>query len=121
MLVDDADESLNPVEAAALEGLKKEEREQFAQQMSERLKGRGDLFDDMVAHEESIRLGDPGWKARYYQVSAATPCRSRCSFLNSTQQTSRVACRPRLGCPRDIRSPSFGAWSRATWRASAGC
>ena len=29
----------------------------------------GDRFEEMVRHEEDIRLGDEGWKERYYQVS----------------------------------------------------
>lgn len=41
---------------------------EFAQQISKSLKGRGDRFDEMVVHEECIRLGDAGWKARYYKV-----------------------------------------------------
>lgn len=43
--------------------------EDFAQAMSERLKGKGDMFDEMVVHEESIRLGEEGWRTRYYEVS----------------------------------------------------
>ena len=29
----------------------------------------------MVEHEEGIRLGDEGWKERYYKVQ---PCRGTC-------------------------------------------
>ena len=29
----------------------------------------GDRFDEMVSHEEEIRLGDEGWKGRYYKVT----------------------------------------------------
>ena len=36
--------------------------------MAERGKGKHDRFDEMVVHEEQIRLGDAGWKARYYEV-----------------------------------------------------
>ena len=30
-----------------------------------------DRFEEMVAHEEGIRLGEAGWKERYYKASAA--------------------------------------------------
>jgi len=46
--------------------------EAFDQAMKDRLREQGDRFDEMVAHEEDIRLGDEGWKERYYQVSAAS-------------------------------------------------
>ena len=47
--------------------------EAFDQAMKDRLREQGDRFDEMVAHEEDIRLGDEGWKERYYQVSADSP------------------------------------------------
>ena len=34
--------------------------------MKERLKEGADRFDDMIVHEGRIRLGEAGWKARYY-------------------------------------------------------
>ena len=40
--------------------------------MKDRLKSKGDRFEEMVEHEEGIRLGDEGWKERYYKVQ---PCR----------------------------------------------
>lgn len=36
--------------------------------MTEHLKDANDRFDDMVQHEERIRLGEEGWKGRYYEV-----------------------------------------------------
>lgn len=42
----------------------------FDQEMKDRLKSQGDRFEEMVEHEEDIRLGDEGWKERYYRVSA---------------------------------------------------
>ena len=33
-------------------------------------KEKGDLFDTMVVDEAKIRLGEEGWKQRYYQVSS---------------------------------------------------
>ncbi len=32
-------------------------------------KEKGDMFDTMVVDEAKIRLGEDGWKERYYQVS----------------------------------------------------
>ena len=39
-------------------------------------KEKGDMFDTMVVDEAKIRLGEEGWKERYYQVSckAETSC-----------------------------------------------
>ena len=31
-------------------------------------KEKGDMFDTMVVDEAKIRLGEEGWKQRYYQV-----------------------------------------------------
>ena len=42
--------------------------EDFKARMKEQLKERGDMFDAMVEHEEGIRLGEAGWKARYYKA-----------------------------------------------------
>lgn len=47
----------------------KELAENFKNHVKDRMKERDDLFDEMVVHEEQIRLGDSGWKARYYEVS----------------------------------------------------
>ena len=44
--------------------------EAFDAEMKERLRAGVDRFDEMVAHEEGIRLGDAGWKERYYKVRA---------------------------------------------------
>lgn len=33
-------------------------------------KEKGDMFDTMVVDEAKIRLGEDGWKERYYQVSS---------------------------------------------------
>lgn len=45
-----------------------EQTEQFNEQLKDRLKGNVDRFEEMVQHEEEIRLGDEGWKGRYYKV-----------------------------------------------------
>lgn len=47
--------------AAAAEDLKS--------QLAARMKDKGDAFDTMIQSEEKIRLGEEGWKARYYQVA----------------------------------------------------
>lgn len=36
-------------------------------------KEKGDMFDTMVVDEAKIRLGEDGWKERYYQVSNISP------------------------------------------------
>ena len=38
-------------------------------QMETSAKEKGDMFDIMVVDEAKIRLGEEGWKQRYYQVS----------------------------------------------------
>lgn len=37
-------------------------------QMEAKAKEKGDMFDIMVVDEAKIRLGEEGWKQRYYQV-----------------------------------------------------
>ncbi|CAL8463003.1 g2537 [Coccomyxa elongata] len=44
------------------------EQEQFNEALKERLKADVDRFEEMVVHEEEIRLGDEGWKGRYYKA-----------------------------------------------------
>jgi hypothetical protein len=39
--------------------------------LQEEMKDRADMFDDMVQHEEKIRLGEAGWRERYYEVGAS--------------------------------------------------
>ena len=38
-------------------------------QMETMAKEKGDMFDTMVVDEAKIRLGEEGWKQRYYQVT----------------------------------------------------
>lgn len=33
------------------------------------MKDKADCFDEMVEHEEKIRLGEAGWRERYYEAS----------------------------------------------------
>ena len=40
--------------------------------MEAREKEKGDMFDIMVVDEAKIRLGEEGWKERYYQVIGYT-------------------------------------------------
>ena len=37
------------------------------------MKDKADMFDEMVQHEEKIRLGEAGWRERYYEVRATQP------------------------------------------------
>lgn len=48
--------------------------EQFNEDLKNRLKQGLDRFDEMVQHEEQIRLGETGWKERYYKVCISTSC-----------------------------------------------
>ena len=41
--------------------------EAFKAELKEQVKEKADMFDEMVEHEERIRLGEAGWKERYYQ------------------------------------------------------
>ena len=42
-------------------------------QMETMAKEKGDMFDTMVVDEAKIRLGEEGWKERYYQVGSCSP------------------------------------------------
>lgn len=42
--------------------------EAYKSRLKEQSKESADRFDEMVEHEEKIRLGEAGWKERYYQV-----------------------------------------------------
>ncbi len=53
-------------EAAAEAGRKAEA--ELKATMAANLKEKGDLFDSMIESEQRIRLGEDGWKDRYYQV-----------------------------------------------------
>ncbi|KAI3438142.1 hypothetical protein D9Q98_000583 [Chlorella vulgaris] len=60
-LVGDAD--IDPAAAAANAKLV----EDFKAKMKDDLKDKADCFDEMVQHEEKLRLGESGWKERYYE------------------------------------------------------
>ena len=45
------------------------------------MKDKSDLFDEMVEHEEKIRLGEAGWKERYYQVRRGAGAVGGCGAL----------------------------------------
>ena len=59
---EDAPDTAEAMELAVLH------RERFHSEIKERSKAGGDMFDEMVAHEETIRLGEEGWKGRYYRA-----------------------------------------------------
>eukprot|EP00891_Asterochloris_glomerata_P002215 jgi/Astpho2/2215/Aster-x0098 len=48
-------------------------RDDFKAQMEETMKGKSDMFDSMVEDEGKIRLGEDGWKLRYYQEKLGVP------------------------------------------------
>ena len=48
---------------------RKDASDRFRSQVGETMKEKGDLFDTMFEAEEKIRLGEEGWKERYYQAS----------------------------------------------------
>lgn len=49
------------------------------EQLASRMKDKGDAFDTMIEAEEKIRLGEEGWKARYYQVRGLETTCSLCA------------------------------------------
>jgi hypothetical protein len=65
------EEILTGAALAAAQAESKAAQERFAEELKARSKEAADMFDEMVVHEERIRLGDPGWKGRYYEVR---PC-----------------------------------------------
>lgn len=43
------------------------EAQEYRDRLKEELKSKTDMFEDMIEHEEELRLGDEGWKVRYYE------------------------------------------------------
>lgn len=43
------------------------EAEEFRDRLKQELRSKADMSEDMFKHEEQIRLGDEGWKGRYYE------------------------------------------------------
>lgn len=54
--------------------------EAYKAKLKEAGKEAADRFDDMVEHEERIRLGEAGWKERYYEASAVASAASQCGW-----------------------------------------
>ncbi len=54
--------------ACAQVAARKEASDRFRSQVGDVMKEKGDQFDTMFEAEEKIRLGEAGWKERYYQV-----------------------------------------------------
>ena len=81
-------ETLNPdlspnSNANAQVAARKEASDRFRDQVGDVMKEKGDLFDTMFEAEEKIRLGEAGWKERYYQVRRryvlCCPCQCQCT------------------------------------------
>ena len=51
---------------------RKEASDRLKNQVGDLMKEKGDLFDTMFEAEEKIRLGEEGWKERYYQVRSVS-------------------------------------------------
>ena len=49
------------------------EAQEYRDQLQQQLRAKSDMFEDMIEHEEELRLGDEGWKARYYQQKFGIP------------------------------------------------
>lgn len=64
------EEILTGAALAAAQAESKAAQERFAEELKARSKAAADMFDEMVVHEERIRLDEPGWKGRYYEVGA---------------------------------------------------
>lgn len=45
-----------------------EAAERLKTELAANMKEKGDAFDSIIESEDKIRLGEEGWKARYYQV-----------------------------------------------------
>ena len=64
------------------------------------MKEKGDQFDTMFEAEEKIRLGEAGWKERYYQVRAFAACCAAPAAVASPVEPegrSRLCCSGRGG------------------------
>ena len=53
-------------------------------------KEKGDMFDTMVVDEAKIRLGEEGWKERYYQVGSRLLCCKLYSMGSSPLYSPRL-------------------------------
>jgi 5'-3' exoribonuclease 2 len=62
MDADDPDDASPPTKCA-----KAAEDADYKARVKNILKDKSDLFEDMVEGQSDIRLGDEGWKARYYE------------------------------------------------------
>jgi 5'-3' exonuclease len=62
---EDTEAILDEVIAACAED--SAEAQEYQDRLKQELRSKADKFESMIEHEEELRLGDDGWKARYYE------------------------------------------------------
>lgn len=89
---DDEAEAEEKVAADAEEAMAKsaEAADRLKTELAANMKEKGDAFDSMIESEGKIRLGEDGWKARYYQVSTRT--HATCTRVRLPHTGKRCVC-----------------------------
>jgi 5'-3' exonuclease len=64
---DDSKSMLEPKCTKLVNGSASADNKEYKAKLQDILKSKSDLFEDMLEGEEQIRLGDHGWKGRYYE------------------------------------------------------
>ncbi|PSC72218.1 5 -3 exoribonuclease 2 [Micractinium conductrix] len=71
----------------AVEAENKRLVDEFKAKMKEDMKDKADCFDEMVEHEEKIRLGEAGWRERYYEDKFGVPAGQQKEITRSLVQS----------------------------------